>query len=112
MSIGETIDVAINAIEKMDKYGWHDLRKDPNNLPDKDGIFSVIVDVCFSNGVGGYIEYSGVYCYESMKPVFYTRKDGKRVCKYRGAKSGKWYSMGLEVDVIAWKYKEPFEVEE
>lgn len=29
--------MAIEALEKADKYRWHDLRKNPDDLPDADG---------------------------------------------------------------------------
>lgn len=100
--------------EYLNEYRWHDLRKNPDDLPERDGCLSLIVNVCFSNGLGGYINYSGTYCYESIPSKFITTKDGKRICKYEGIKAGYWNIGGsntLGEDVIAWKYIEPFEVE-
>ena len=33
----EAIDMAISALEAADKYRWHDLRKDPKDLPTEKG---------------------------------------------------------------------------
>lgn len=41
--------VAIKALEQQNKYRWHDLRKDPNDLPNDDSI-EFIVCVEYRNG--------------------------------------------------------------
>ena len=33
----EAIEMAVEALEKADKYRWHDLRKNPDDLPEADG---------------------------------------------------------------------------
>lgn len=33
----DSLDMAINALEKAEKYKWHDLRKDPTDLPEHNG---------------------------------------------------------------------------
>ena len=33
----EAWNMAIKALEKADKYRWHDLRKNPDDLPEADG---------------------------------------------------------------------------
>ena len=33
VQISDALDVAIEALEKADKYRWHDLRKNPDDLP-------------------------------------------------------------------------------
>ena len=33
----EAIEMAVDALEKADKYRWHDLRKNPDDLPKADG---------------------------------------------------------------------------
>ena len=39
----EAVYMAISALEKADKYKWHDLRKDSNDLPKEDGEYLVKV---------------------------------------------------------------------
>lgn len=33
----EAIEMAVEALEKADKYRWHDLSKNPDDLPEADG---------------------------------------------------------------------------
>ena len=109
--IWNATNIAFKSLENANKYRWHDLRKDPFDLPPKDGKLSEIVDVCFGEEPGHSIIFYGVYCYESIPAEWYTRKtDGKKICKYKGCKSDTWYVGGSERhDVIAWREIERFE---
>ena len=81
----EAIEMAIKALEKADKYKWHDLRKNPDDLPEAIG--------------GGYeSEYVlvmiGTPEWNSWEQAYY-HHDKKEWSTY-------------EQDVFAWRYIEPF----
>lgn len=81
--------MAIKALEKANKYRWHDLRKNPDDLPEAIG--------------GGYeSEYVlvmiGTPEWNSWEQAYYHH--GKRL----------WST--YEQNVFAWRYIEPFEEEE
>ena len=76
------------ALEKADKYRWHDLRKNPDDLPEAIG--------------GGYeSEYVlvmiGTPEWNSWEQAYYHH--GKRLCTT------------YEQNVFAWRYIEPFKEE-
>lgn len=81
----KAIDIAIDALEKQEKYRWHDLRKNPEDLPTEKGIYLV------SGTWGG------------QKPEYW-------LCEFAnyGALRG-WVNGALNPRVIAWRYIEPFE---
>ena len=81
--------MAIKALEKADKYRWHDLRKNPDDFPEAVG--------------GGYeSEYVlvmiGTPEWNSWEQAYYHH--GKRL----------WST--YEQNVFAWRYIEPFEEDE
>ena len=82
----EAIEMAVEALEKADKYRWHDLRENPDDLPEAIG--------------GGYeSEYVlvmiGTPEWNSWEQAYYHH--GKRL----------WST--YEQNVFAWRYIEPFE---
>ena len=84
----EFLRLAIEALEKADKYRWHDLRKNPDDLPEAIG--------------GSYVsEYVFVMIgtpeWNSWEQAYY--KHGKRL----------WST--YEQNVFAWRYIEPFKEE-
>ena len=78
--------MAIEALEKADKYRWHDLRKNPDDLPEAigDGYESEYVLVM-----------TGTPEWNSWEQAYYHH--GKRL----------WST--YEQNVFAWRYIEPFE---
>lgn len=83
------VELVIEAFEKADKYRWHDLRKNPNDLPEAIG--------------GGYeSEYVlvmiGTPEWNSWEQAYYHH--GKRL----------WTT--YVQNVFAWRYIEPFKEEE
>ena len=84
----EAWDMAIKALEKADKYRWHDLRKNPNDLPEDNGYgesdYVLVLAGCFE---WNHCEWA---------------------CYSHSAK--KWSTYVQEV--FAWRYIEPFEEEE
>ena len=78
--------MAIEALEKADKYKWHDLRKNPDDLPEAigDGYESEYVLVM-----------TGTPEWNSWEQAYYHH--GKRL----------WST--YEQNVFAWRYIEPFE---
>ena len=85
----EACFMAIEALEKADKYRWHDLRKNPDDLPE---------------GFEGSYEseyvlvMTGTPEWNSWEQAYY--KHDKRM----------WST--YEQNVFAWRYVEPFEEEE
>ena len=78
--------MAIKALEKADKYRWHDLRKNPDDLPEAIG--------------GGYesdyvLVMIGTPEWNDWEQAYYHH--GKRL----------WST--YEQNVFAWRYIEPFE---
>ena len=85
----EAIEMAVDALEKADKYRWHDLRKKPDDLPEPIG--------------GGYeSEYvlvmTGTPEWNSWEQAYY----------HHGKKLWSTYNQ----NVFAWRYIEPFKEEE
>ena len=84
----EAIEMAVDALEKSDKYRWHDLRKNPNDLPEADG-----------NSESDYVLVMiGTPEWNSWEQAYYHH--GKRL----------WST--YEQNVFAWRYIEPFKEEE
>ena len=84
----DAIYVAIEALEKADKYRWHDLRKNPNDLPEADG-----------NSESEYVLVMiGTPEWNSWEQAYY--KHDKRM----------WST--YDQNVFAWRYIEPFKEEE
>ena len=77
--------MAIKALEKADKYRWHDLRKNPDDLPKDNGY-----------GESDYVLVMiGTPEWNSWEQAYYHH--GKRL----------WST--YEQNVFAWRYIEPFE---
>ena len=84
----EAIEMAVEALEKADKYRWHDLSKNPDDLPEPDG-----------NSESDYVLVMiGTPEWNSWEQAYYHH--GKRL----------WST--YEQNVFAWRYIEPFEEEE
>lgn len=88
----ECLDVAykmaIKALENAEKYKWHDLRKNPEDLPDIECVLIAI-------------EYPGRYRnYQTHEVATYSHD--------------KWdtYLNPIKGEVVAWREIEPFESEE
>ena len=83
----EAIKMAIEALEKADKYRWHDLRKNPDDLPEADG-----------NSESEYVLVMiGTPEWNDWEQAYYHH--GKRL----------WST--YEQNVFAWRYIELFEEE-
>ena len=85
----EVREVCLKALEKADKYKWHDLRKNPDDLPEADG------DGYESEYV---LVMTGTPEWNSWEQAYYHH--GKRL----------WST--YEQNVFAWRYIEPFKGEE
>ena len=84
----EANEMAVEALEKADKYRWHDLSKNPDDLPEADG-----------NSESDYVLVMiGTPEWNSWEQAYYHH--GKRL----------WST--YEQNVFAWRYIEPFEEEE
>ena len=84
----EAIEMAVDAIEKADKYRWHDLRKNPDDLPEDNGY--------------GKSEYVLVMI---GTPEWYS-------CEWAYYHHDKKLWSIYEQNVFAWRYIEPFKEEE
>lgn len=85
----EAIKIAIEALEKADKYRWHDLRKNPDDLPEA---------ICNGYESEYVLVMTGTPEWNSWEQAYY--KHDKRM----------WST--YEQNVFAWRYIEPFEGEE
>lgn len=84
----DAIYVAIEALEKADKYRWHDLRKNPDDLPEDNGY-----------GKSEYVLVMiGTPEWYSCEWAYYSH-------------NAKMWSI-YEQNVFAWRYIEPFKEEE
>lgn len=83
----EAIDISIEVMEKAEKYRWHDLRKNPDDLPKENGDYIV-----------WYQAVNNVY--NGAKVMFYSTGGGWLAGRTR-----------KEEGVIAWREIEPFERE-
>ena len=85
---GQNMDDVKKALEKADKYRWHDLRKNPDDLPEADG-----------NSESDYVLVMiGTPEWNSWEQAYY-KHDKKLWSTY-------------DQNVFAWRYIEPFEEEE
>ena len=94
MGIGDIDDILelnkifIDALEKADKYRWHDLRKNPDDLPEDNGY-----------GKSEYVLVMiGTPEWYSCEWAYYSH-------------NAKMWSI-YEQNVFAWRYIEPFKEEE
>ena len=79
--------LAVDALEKADKYRWHDLRKNPDDLPEADG-----------NSESDYVlVLIGTPEWNSWEQAYY----------HHGKKLWSTYDQ----NVFAWRYVEPFKEE-
>ena len=85
----EAIEMAVDALEKADKYKWHDLRKNPDDLPEG---FECGYESEYVLAMIGTPEWN------SWEQAYYHH--GKRL----------WST--YEQNVFAWRYIEPFKEEE
>ena len=84
---GQNMDDVKKALEKADKYRWHDLRKNPDDLPEADG-----------NSESEYVlAMIGTPEWNSWEQAYYHH--GKRL----------WST--YDQNVFAWRYIEPFKEE-
>ena len=85
----EAWNMAIKALEKADKYRWHDLRESPDDLPEAIGGSYVSEYVFVMIGTPGWNNCEWAYYKHNHK---------------------EWST--YEQNIIAWRYIEPFEEEE
>ena len=85
----EAIEMAVDALEEADKYRWHDLRENPDDLPEAIGGSYVSEYVLVMIGTPGWNNCEWAYYRHNHK---------------------EWST--YEQNIIAWRYIEPFEEEE
>ena len=81
----EALDMAVETLKKTDKYRWHDLRKNPDDLPEAD-------------------EYG---CSEYVLVMTGTPEWDNHEWAYYNHNTKMWSTYGQ--NVFAWRYVEPFE---
>ena len=82
--------LAVEALEKADRYKWHDLRKNPDDLPEAD-------------------EYG---CSEYVLAMTGTPEWDNHEWAYYNHNTKMWSTPFCEQNVFAWRYIEPFKEEE
>ena len=85
----EVMEICLKALEKADKYRWHDLRENPDDLPEAIGGSYVSEYVFVMIGTPGWNNCEWAYYKHNHK---------------------EWST--YEQNIIAWRYIEPFEEEE
>ena len=119
------IEEAIEVLKRAEKYKWHDLRKDPDDLPDIEHEVEVAYTTLYTNGSvktaravyedGSIIQPESVFDWEE-----YVGNDGE--CDYSKEKDeymipvgwfeSHWYGEDChemyDAEIIAWREIEPF----
>ena len=90
MDYAVAFEEAIKALEKADKYRWHDLGKNPDDLPEAD-------------------EYG---CSEYVLIMIGTPEWDNHEWAYYNHNTRGWSTPFYEQNVFAWRYIEPFKGEE
>lgn len=96
----DTIAESITALEKSEKYRWHDLRKNPNDLPSEDGVYRCV----FKDEVNSYFD-----C-DYRKGIGFGKECFLEHDELPGSPK-EYYFEGFDEDdeVIGWQEREPFE---
>ena len=94
--------------ERQDNYKWHDLRKNPNDLPqDKSKVLVAICNPPLNLKYYEVLTFAfDLYTYDAFD--FYDYKN-KKECGFVRLDSN-WSSCKVR-NVVAWKYIEPFNIE-
>ena len=87
----DALRTAIDALERQEKYRWHDLRKNPDDLPQKDGY------------------YLGAFKFRNAESL---GVDVAIECSVVTFCEGKFYGYNRMWDIKGWKEIEPFEEED
>ena len=89
------------ALEKQEKYRWHDLRKDPDDLPEPEVECEVVVERTYSN----YRMNEHARMLELTDGIYW-------YAEHYGVVQHPKYKMGYggdhTIEVIAWRKIEPF----
>lgn len=95
----EAIDTAIEVMEKAEKYRWHNLRENPDDLPNAGQKVRVVLDCVTGkkNVIDGFLGY-GDYTWYTSDVGYFNRK---------GSSSDN--SIHEAYIVIAWREIETFE---
>lgn len=104
------IDYAIGVLRKKEMCRWHDLRKDPDDLPDE----LTNVNVAWINhNPPRYYDFIKDKITSGDSAIFYRGKWWWYSCACVDLLAEYGFSRGDEVDkdieIIAWRYIEPFE---
>ena len=117
-SVGEVCDcteVAIDALEKQEKYRWHDLRKNPDDLPPVNPTNShehdVELYVAYANNKHPNEYHLGHL--NAVVPYSAKNESGEDNVWGMPTYDSNWFIWGwsyfFEPIVIAWRYIDPFE---
>lgn len=94
------VDAAIEVLKKADKYRWHDLRKNPDDLPVKAEYVEVITDE--HDDIPLSIQYDDAIMQFGERRILLGYIDSVFI-EWDAERRGK---------IIAWRYIEPFKEEE
>lgn len=95
--IRDALDRAEKAEAKLQKYRWHDLRKDPEDIPMKHMNWDVITGTM-------------KVCYNAPRILYMDSK--KQVTEHAQGVNGKYTSLISHFEIIAWKFLEPLKEDE
>lgn len=94
----DALCVAVDALEKAEKYAWHDLRKNPDDLPD-------VNSFVLCEWVGGSHNWHDVFIFDNDPRPHFRNTHGNMISIIGDEK------FTFEGQVIAWREIEPFEAE-
>lgn len=94
----EAFGMAIEALERHEKYRWHDLREDPNDLPETCDEVLVVTSSGWFCGTMATAYYNPI-----KRSNFVVNTEGVRIGEDENRAGYKPWD-----DVIAWKYIEQF----
>lgn len=102
----EALDMSMELLEKADKHRWHDLRKDPKDLPEeRDSIFAKFYGTeKWKSSFFRKVSDEVIVCFEAPT--------GERIEKQVQSHDGQFnfpYHILHDMRAIAWHYTEPFE---
>ena len=93
----EEFEISIKAIEKQNKYRWHDLRKNPRDLPEDGETVEVVYEYYDFDAEADLPKYGHSRYYHDIYGTEFWGGDAFN---------------GLQLNVIAWRYIEPIEEED
>lgn len=118
------IEEAIEVLKRAEKYKWHDLRKDPDDLPEIEHEVDVVCERRYTNGKrtqirthafyedGIMLENDSIWSWVNLEGEYNEEEDCHVIpegwWEYRHYNPNDCYNGVIDDCVIAWREIEPF----